>query len=185
MPASLSLPLCQLCPSLHAASCFSPSNNALGAGTGQPPKPILEKALLVGTGSHHGQHPTTDPPDAQAHTRLLGFSTLGSYPSGCLGAQGSAGGMRILAETWHWGVRAGEEGHSRAGCEGPLGCRNLSAPGGKQSPAGGSGGCQKVRSPPAQDLCVVLSALCPWCAVSPLHCPCLLPGTSVRCQCWC
>lgn len=42
-------------------------------------------------------------------------------------------GISRRDEDWTWGVRAGEVGHSRAGDEGPLGCRDLGVRGGKQS----------------------------------------------------
>lgn len=131
----------------------------------------------------------------------------------------SQAGRRIPAELGPRGQTQGWAGQTQLGRDcGTPGCRNLGAHGGRQSLAEGPGGCWRVQTwcslPGAQDMCMVLSALCPapgvqgllfptdlWSAVPPPS-PCLLPRTSVvpvlvpvsraqcpvhgtQCWCWC
>lgn len=181
-----------------------------GQAQGNPPKLILEKALLVGTGSHHCQHPTTDPPDAQAHTRSLVPNTLGSCPSGCLGAQGSAGGMRTglgVSGLERWGTAGqGMRDPWAAGTWVSVGASRACGRWVWGLPGCAVGVGSWYPLPSAQ--CPLPSAWClllptgPQCAVPPPHCPhrcpywCVVPmlvpvlGAGAQClvhgmQCWC
>lgn len=177
---------CHMCQHRCPCPCTSVSLTPSSLVCLGKPVMLWGQALGVGTVSHHSHHLTMQPPDAQAHTRLLGPRTLSSCPSGCLEAQGSPGELRTPAEpgqSWRGGAH-------QTGCERPLGCRAFIGHGDKQSLAGGSGGFQGCRClvfcmvlrtrawytvPSAQ--CLVLGVCC----FTHCHHPLSLPAAQYQC----